>query len=160
MYTKTITYTDFLGKERTETYHFNMTEVELLKWVSQPGGYSQDQVLQSMLAKENNEGLMDLLESLIKTSYGEISLDGKRFIKSKEVQEEFFETNAYPKIFLELATDTNEATKFFNEVFPANLEDTIKKIRERNEKEAPKESVAAIAAKEAPVSAETAATSV
>ena len=32
MITKTITYTDFLDEERTETFRFNLSEAELMKW--------------------------------------------------------------------------------------------------------------------------------
>lgn len=132
MYTKTITYEDFRGQKRTEDFSFNMTEVDLMKWVSQPGGYSRDQVIENMISKENTEGLMDLTESLLRASYGETSLDGKRFVKTPEVQANFFESNAYPVLFLELASVPEEAQRFFREVFPADLEGTIAKIRAAN----------------------------
>lgn len=137
MYQKTITFTDFKGLNRTEIFCFNMTEVELIKWVSQPGGYSTAEAMDSMLKKENSSGLMDSVEELLKLSYGEISLDGKRFVKTKEIQDEFFESNAYPKLFLELATNSDEAARFFNEVFPANIQETIEKIRKNKEANTP-----------------------
>ena len=137
MYTKTITYKDFKDQERTETFSFNMTEVELIKWVSQHGRYTQDAVIDAMMRKDDSKGLVDLLDELIRESYGEVSLDGKRFVKSQEIKEGFFESKAYPILFLELASNSDEATKFFNEVFPDNLEETIRKIRERNEAELP-----------------------
>lgn len=132
MYTKTITYIDFLGKRRSEDFSFNMTEVELMKWASDPGGYSKDKAIEKMINNENTDALMDLVESLLRASYGEISLDGKRFVKTPEVQANFFESNAYPALFLELASIPEESNRFFKEVFPDNIEETIAKIRAAN----------------------------
>lgn len=129
MYTKTVTYKDFLGNQRTDSFSFNMTEVELMKWASQPGNYSKDQVIEKMINERNNEGLMDLVESLLKASYGEISLDGIRFVKTPEIQDKFFESNAYPALFLELATDPDEASRFFDEIFPDNIDHTLAKLK-------------------------------
>lgn len=132
MYKTNITYTDFNGQKRTEEFCFHMTEVELMKWASTPGGYSRDQVIDKMMSKEDNEGLMGVVESLLRASYGEISLDGKRFVKTPEVQANFFESNAYPKMFLTLATDPEESAKFFNGIFPDNFAETVEKIRAAN----------------------------
>ena len=133
MYTKSITYTDFRGQQRTEEFSFNMTEVELMRWASMPGGYSKDKVIEKMMSQEDNEALLDLVESLLKASYGEISLDGKRFVKTPEVQSKFFESNAYPAMFLMLATNAEEATRFFKEVFPDNIAETLQKLKAANE---------------------------
>lgn len=136
MYKKTITYSDFRGQKRTEDFYFNMTEVDLLKWVSQPGNYSQEDVINTMLKEQNTEALMNSVETLLRLSYGEISLDGKRFIKTPEVQANFFESNAYPVLFLELASNPEEANRFFKETFPENLEATIARIKAKQEAEA------------------------
>ena len=136
MYKKTITYSDFRGQKRTEDLYFNMTEVDLLKWVSQPGNYSQEDVINTMLKEQNTEALMNSVETLLRLSYGEISLDGKRFIKTPEVQANFFESNAYPVLFLELASNPEEANRFFKETFPENLEATIARIKAKQEAEA------------------------
>lgn len=133
MYKKTLTYTDFKGQKRTEELCFNMTEVELMKWAAQPSGYTHDQLVDNMLKKGNTEGLMDMLDDLFRRSYGELSLDGKRFVKSPEIQQEFFESNAYPALFLELATNSEEASRFFNEVFPANINETLAKFSKKEE---------------------------
>lgn len=133
MYKTTITYTDFNGQQRSEEFCFYMSEVELMKWASTPGGYSRDKVIDKMMANENGEALMDVVESLLKASCGEVSLDGKRFIKSPEVQANFFETNAYPKLFIMLATDAKESARFFNEIFPDNFAETMNKLKEVNE---------------------------
>lgn len=132
MYKKSITYTDFLGQKRTEEFCFHMSEVELMKWASMPGGYSRDQVIDKMISSENNEALMDVVESLLKASYGDLSLDGKRFVKTPEVQANFFETNAYPALFLMLATDAEESARFFNGIFPDDFAQTVAKLKAAN----------------------------
>ena len=38
MFVKTITYTDFLGNTRTEDFYFNLTEAEIIEWLSTNAG--------------------------------------------------------------------------------------------------------------------------
>ena len=54
-------------------------------------------------------------------SYGEKSLDGKRFIKNKELTEAFIQTEAYSELFVELASNADEAVKFINGIMPKNM---------------------------------------
>ncbi len=45
-------------------------------------------------------------------AYGQKSDDGKRFIKSEQLREEFSQTAAYSTLFMELAMDDNAAVIF------------------------------------------------
>ena len=131
MYKKTISYEDFNGEKRTEDFYFNMTEVELMKWVSQPGGYTFDAKFNDLVKKENYVELIGLVEDLVKRSYGEPSLDGKIFVKSPELQQAFLQSNAYPVLVLEIATDDNAVSDFLSNVFPKDLDKTIEKLNKR-----------------------------
>ena len=64
---------------------------------------------------------------MILKSYGQKSIDGKRFIKSKELSEEFAQTEAYSTLFMELATNAEEASKFVNGIVPAEAAEAAKK---------------------------------
>ena len=48
-------------------------------------------------------------------------IDGRKFKKSDEIREDFLSTEAYSEIYMELATNSEEASRFVNSVLPADL---------------------------------------
>lgn len=139
MYRKEITYTDFDGKVRTEEYYFNLTEAEIVEWMSTNAEYTLDKVLENMAKKMNVKGIMEATRELIYRAYGEKSLDGRRFIKTPEVKANFMETNAYSVLFMELATSGEAAANFFNAVIPADLSKSVNKLMEAHPGATPEE---------------------
>lgn len=118
MVTKTITYVDYNGTERTEDFYFNLTKAEAMEWeMSKAGGLAE--LIKKVVAAQDMPTLISLFKELILKSYGEKSLDGKRFIKSKEISEAFSQTEAYSQLFMELATDADKAAAFINGIVPA-----------------------------------------
>lgn len=118
MVTKTITYVDYNGTERTEDFYFNLTKAEAIEWeMSKAGGLAE--LIKKVVAAQDMPTLISLFKELILKSYGEKSLDGKRFIKSKEISEAFSQTEAYSQLFMELATDADKAAAFVNGIVPA-----------------------------------------
>ena len=121
MLKKAITYTDYDGVERTEDFYFNYSKAEVAKMeLRQNGGMKR--LLEKMQKERNNEQLVKFFDEFILGAYGERSLDGRRFIKSKELQEEFRQTEAYTTLFLELL-DTEKMAEFVNAVLPNVPED-------------------------------------
>lgn len=119
MIKETITYTDFNGVERTETFLFNMSKPEIVKMQeSAKGGY--DVQLQSLAAGANGALIMEFFENFIKNAYGEKSDDGRRFMKSEEISRAFMETPAYEVLFEKLVTDADAAGTFVNKVMNAD----------------------------------------
>ena len=58
-------------------------------------------------------------KELILKAYGVKSPDGRRFIKSQELSDEFAQTEAYSELFMELAQDAEKAAEFVNGIVPA-----------------------------------------
>ena len=141
MYVKSITYTDFLGNERTEDFYFNLTEAEIIEWLSTNAEYTLDKVIENMRQKMNVKGILEATKELIYKAYGEVSLDGRRFNKSKEVKDNFMETNAYSVLFMELATDGKKAAEFFNSIIPKDLAKSVNKLYDENPNATPEELV-------------------
>ena len=139
MFVKKITYTDFLGQSRTEDFYFNLTEAEIIEWLSTNAEYTLDKVLENMRQKMNVKGIFDATKELIYKAYGEMSLDGRRFIKTKEVKDNFMETNAYSVLFMELLTDAKKAADFFNAIIPNDLAASVNKIVENNPNATPEQ---------------------
>ena len=119
MIKKTITYTDYNGVERKEDFWFNLTKAEIMEMeLSTSGGLAE--TIKRIVDTQDAPKLIKIFKELILKSYGQKSLDGKRFIKSKELSEEFAQTEAYSILFMELATNADEASKFVNGIVPAD----------------------------------------
>lgn len=117
MVKKTITYKDYNGVERTEDFYFNLTKVEVLEMeTSVEGGLIAK--IEKISETENRPELVELFKDLIHKSYGVKSLDGRRFIKSEEIFEDFVQTEAYSELYMELATNTEAGIAFINELVP------------------------------------------
>ena len=120
MLKKTIKYTDYNGETREEDFYFNLNKAEVTELeLSKQGGLSE--YIKRIVAAQDAPSLVELFKELICKSYGEKSLDGKRFVKSKELTEEFTQTEAYAELFVELASNAEEATKFVNGIMPKNM---------------------------------------
>lgn len=120
MYKKTVTYTDYFGKERTEDFYFNFTKAELmdLEMTTVPSGKLSD-YLSLIVENKDLNTMLSLFKELVIKAYGVRSEDGRRFIKNDELRTEFMETEAYSEIFYELATNSDAAAAFVNGVVPS-----------------------------------------
>lgn len=117
MLKKTITYTDYNGVERTEDFYFNLSKAEVLEMeASKVGGFSN--IIQTIINTQEISSMIPIFKDIILKSYGEKSLDGKRFVKNQEIADGFAQTEAFSQLFMELATDDVAATAFINGIMP------------------------------------------
>lgn len=125
MYKKTITYNDYNDVQRKEDFYFNLSKAELLEMeMSVDGGF--ESYIKKIINSGTQPELIKIFKDLILRSYGEKSLDGKRFIKNDEIRDAFMQTEAYSELFMELASNDKEAAAFVNGVIPQSLRDQIK----------------------------------
>ena len=139
MFKKTITYKDFSGQTRTEDFYFNLTEAEVIEWLTTNTDATLDEVLNNMRKKSDISGLLAATKDLIYRSYGEKSVDGRRFVKTPEVKANFMETNAYSVLFMELCTNAEKSAEFLNNIIPEDMASRIKDISEKNPGATPEE---------------------
>lgn len=117
MLKKTIKYIDHDGNERTEDFYFNINKVELGEMeLSASGGLTKH--IQKMIVEVDKSRMLALVKDFILLAYGEKSLDGKYFVKSKEISKAFSETNAFVELFMELASSAEAMTLFVNGIVP------------------------------------------
>lgn len=129
MLKKTVKYTDFNGTAQVEDLYFHLTETELIRMeVSDGSGSLSERIGRLNVADPNRREIIALFEDLIQASYGEKSVDGKRFVKNQRIVEEFTSTEAYNALFMELLLDPNNAGEFINGLIPADL---LKKAQEQ-----------------------------
>lgn len=120
MLKKTITYADYNGVERTEDFYFNLSEAEVMEMeMSTVGGLAE--MIRGIIAAQDAPAIIKTFKDLILKAYGEKSPDGKRFIKSDELAASFSQTEAYSKLFMELATDADSAAAFVNGILPHKM---------------------------------------
>ncbi len=118
MLKKTITYTDFNGVERKENFYFNLTKAEVIEMEMSVNGGMAEQI-QKIIDAQDVTTIIKVFKEIILKAYGVKSDDGRRFIKSKEVTDDFAQTEAYSILFTELATDAEAAAAFINGIMPS-----------------------------------------
>ena len=86
MLSKTIKYKDYRGVEREEEFLFNLTKAEVAEMeLSHNGGLSE--YIKRIVAAQDSPEIIKLFKDLILKSYGSISDDGRRFVKSEEMRQ-------------------------------------------------------------------------
>lgn len=125
MLSELIKYTDYNGVEREEVFLFNLSKAELMEMeMGTTGGLGE--TIRKIIATQDTPQIIKIFKELILKAYGEKSADGRRFLKVDEkgnpLSIAFSQTEAYSKLFMELATDANEAAKFVRGIIPADVE--------------------------------------
>ncbi len=134
MLKKTIQYTDFNGVKRSEDFYFNLTEAELMELeLSRNGGLTE--MVRRITNTQDAPEILKVFKEIILKSVGVKSDDGKRFIKSEAITEEFKQTNAYSVLFMELLKDDKKAAAFINGIIPGELRSQIEENQEEVNKQ-------------------------
>lgn len=121
MLKKTVTYVDYNGTERTEDFYFNLSKAEIMEMeMGTTGGLAE--MIKKVVDAKDAPAIIKIFKDLVLKAYGEKSLDGRRFIKSEALSNEFSQTEAYAQIFMELATDADKASEFVKGIIPADIE--------------------------------------
>ena len=127
MLKKTIKYVDFDGTERSEEYRFHLSKSELMEMeLSTSGG--MERMVNRIVNARDAKSLVKIFKEIILKSYGELSDDGKYFIKVKDghkLADDFAQTEAYSELFMELTTNEEAAAEFINGIVPASLREQI-----------------------------------
>ena len=135
MLKKTIKFTDYDGNQREEDWYFNLNKAEVFELeASINGGF--DGFITQIINDQNGSEIMKVFKDIIKMSVGKKSLDGRKFIKNEEVQNDFLQTEAYNELFMELVTNADAAADFIKGVLPeydenVELPEDAKKMLEK-----------------------------
>lgn len=117
MLAETLTYKDYNGEERTETFYFNLNKSEVaMMELKHPGGYSE--FLKRIVESKDQKKIVESFQQLIEDSYGVKSDDGHYFKKSKEAFELFKSTEAYSELLIKILSDPEAASRFVNGIMP------------------------------------------
>jgi len=117
MIKKTITYNDFDGVECTEDFYFHLTKAELTEMdLCYDGGVAK--MIEKINKTKDGAVIVEVFKDLIRKAYGEKSIDGKHFIKNKDITDSFTATEAYSKLFMSFLEDAESAAEFVNGIIP------------------------------------------
>lgn len=117
MVKETITWKNYDGEEVTEDYYFNLTKAEVVEMsLAIPGGLHK--LLQNMIDTKDIPKLAEYFKTIICKAYGKKSPDGRKFMKTPEILDDFISTEAYSDFYMSLISDENKAAEFINKVLP------------------------------------------
>jgi hypothetical protein len=123
MIKRTVTYTDFDGNKQTDEVYFHLTKQEFLdltemedevkSWAERFQGEDRD------LTTEEIRGVLALVRKLGLKAYGERSTDGKRFVKSPQLTEEFSQTALWDEFLWNLLQNPEDLNQFLVTLVPS-----------------------------------------
>lgn len=108
MLKENVSYLDFDGVEQTETLYFNINRMELIAMQTRYGKEDMAKYIERITKEEDFGKIHDLLNDIVLTAYGKKSEDGKRFIKSEELKEEFRTSLAYEALIEKFFDDEGQ----------------------------------------------------
>lgn len=110
MIKETVTYTDFMGKERTEDLYFHMTLRAFGELAKNDFRKKSDQALADIRADEDRGvgEIIDVIDDLVKSSYGIVKTDEDgtiRFVRNATKTQEFLDSDAYDAFLVKMISD-------------------------------------------------------
>lgn len=132
MFIQHFKYIDFKGTEREEDVMFHYSTDEILSiMASKNEGFLE--WMKKAASINNTSELMPVFREVVLGAYGEISPDGRRFIKSPEMSKAFSETPMFTQLIESFFENTQNAVEFFNKVgAPVEKQRTAPKIEDYN----------------------------
>lgn len=115
MFKQTIEYTDFNGENRKEDFYFHLSLPEVTRIEAHYGRTIADQAAY-LAEKKNLSGLLEFIERVMLSSYGEKSPDGRTFVKNEELRSNFENSQAYAELFETLLTNPELGQRFGEQV--------------------------------------------
>lgn len=123
MLKKTIRFKDLDDNLIEDTFYFNLNKGEVAELqLRTPGGLEEHLRKIVRNAKAEPGALVDFIKDFIRMAYGVRSGDNRRFMKSNEHYLEFYESDAYSVLFMELISDAEASADFFNGVVKSALD--------------------------------------
>lgn len=126
MLKRDITYENPNEEMVTNTFYFNLSRHEIVEMeLDHTGGLAE--ALERMIKAQDLKSIMLEMKTIVLSSYGVKSEDGKRFMKNEDLRTAFIETGAYDSLFMELVTDEEAATKFITGIIPKGFIEALGK---------------------------------
>lgn len=107
----------FTGETVTEEHFFHLSKADLIELeLSAEGG--MEARLKRIVESKDNRQIFGEFKKILLLSYGKRSEDGKRFIKTPEIRDEFVSSEAFSALLMDLLEDETAASAFINGIVP------------------------------------------
>lgn len=120
MLKKEVSYVDYDGNKVTETLYFNMTKTEIAAMQVRMDGKFID-YLQDLVKGNKIERLFHIFKDIVLDSYGKKSDDGRRFVKSKELRDDFEASIPFDNMMMEMLQDPDKQSQFVRAILPPDM---------------------------------------
>lgn len=127
MLLKEIKYENLLGETVTEKFAFHMSKSEVIEVAAK--GELQPQLELIMSGNASVEQILKVFRGFVGDTVGQVSEDGKRFMRSAAITEEFMTSGAFDALLFEFLMKPGEAAEFVNNVFPADLKQLVADVQ-------------------------------
>lgn len=132
MVKKTVTFTDFEGKEITKDFYFNLSKMEVRALDRKiPGGLMN--MIHQIQQEKDPDRLLDFLDLIILESYGERG-DDDRFVKEdsrgRRLSSYFKISEAWDVLFTTLLQNEKELEDFVTGIVPKDVAEQAMKEAE------------------------------
>lgn len=134
MFSRDFEYNGYDGQPKKDTYWFNLSEAELYEIeLSSIRGFTGE--MTKLMKEERTKEIVNAFKEIILSSVGTISPDGRKFLKSEAIKEDFYRSKAYSMLFVELVSSGEKLAEFLKGAIP---EDIRKNMEEKEAEEATK----------------------
>lgn len=130
MFRKVVTYTNYVGAQKSKELFFDLSLDEVVKLKFNLGDASKDigSAIVDMAMNPTGDKVLSLLEQILLASYGEIQDDGDTFMKTPEIVDRFKHSSAYRALYNELLDNNAEFIQFILQVLPKKLKDQMPNV--------------------------------
>ena len=120
MIKKDVTIDVFDGPE-TRTYYFHLTRSEALTWVKETGGQLTKDLerVTKTSVEDDPSDMLEMVGRVLQRAVGE--RQGKRFIKTKEIADDFVYSGALDAVLADLLAHPEEIDRFTAGLLPADV---------------------------------------
>ena len=120
MFSRTFEYKGYDGQPKKDTYYFDLNEAELYELdLSSIYGFSG--MMTRLLKEERTKEIVEMFKGIILGAVGEVSPDGRRFIKNDQIREDFHRSKAYSMLFVELVSSGEKFAEFLKGAIPEEI---------------------------------------
>lgn len=132
MVIKEITYEDYNGEKRTESFYFNINETELIDLeMEYPGGL--DKYADRVLKENDRAKTYKLFKTILFKSYGVKTDDGKHLIKDPEKSKMFECSPAYNELIMSFLDKPETMLDFIAGIYPKFTEEQKKQLASKKD---------------------------
>ena len=77
--------------------------------------------MERLLKAERTQEIVEMFKGIILGAVGEVSPDGRRFVKNEQIREDFYRSKAYAQLFVELVSSGEKFSEFLKSAIPEEI---------------------------------------